>query len=640
MAITTNVPSDSFEDLQRDVQDATRFTNAIEPFSNRAGLQIKPIKMIEAEANARLQSIGFVFLDPLSFATGATLTNSAHALRRSDGEYFRWSGPLPKHVQPGTDPLSDNRYIAVGSAALAQRLADPNSEQLIAGVPAKELAQGSGTGFAGRVNSIKGLLDVNTSSPSVFTVVSFYAGLKLGGGDFYYDSTLSKNFHTGGTIIAPEALSAWNGTPSDISTLLNWSGNDGFGCFVRISKSTSTELSAECFGARPGQDAYWPIIAAYRSISAGQVTLPAGDFLLSGTIYLKLKVKLKGQGAGATRLLRTPNSNFIMVVASFPDQGSDYIYLSGMTIDGNNDAGASGLGVYFHNVHVPSYIDDVTVLNCNGGNIKVERCTVVELRGIWSNRAVNGRCLEIDTFRSILISGGAYEHASNTTEHILVKNTGNYYYPVLTFNMLHIEGLLESNMCGVSIQGGSEYYAIVAVNINGYQAIGKRPGGHSSNFGLRVLNTRVAITLNGYAQTGCTSLVTGLPEGTPQPPVQAQNVTYWEYYGNKNSSYSLHTGLITTAGNLPFKILTVNKTGAIAPFTVTEQTFVIPTQPDTNYLIVASAEGFMGNNLSFYVDEESKTATQFKLKFINTTTGEPAQLLNPTKFNVLVYRAS
>ena len=44
MALTTNVPSDQFEDLQRDVQDATRFVNqASGTFLNRVGLEITPI---------------------------------------------------------------------------------------------------------------------------------------------------------------------------------------------------------------------------------------------------------------------------------------------------------------------------------------------------------------------------------------------------------------------------------------------------------------------------------------------------------------------------------------------------------------------------------------------------------------------
>lgn len=49
MAISTNVPSDKFEDLQRDVQDATRFVNAIEPFQNRTGKTIKPLPVLVEE---------------------------------------------------------------------------------------------------------------------------------------------------------------------------------------------------------------------------------------------------------------------------------------------------------------------------------------------------------------------------------------------------------------------------------------------------------------------------------------------------------------------------------------------------------------------------------------------------------------
>ena len=48
MAITTNVPSESLEDLRRDVQDATRFVNGSAIFANRTGQQIRPIPLVDS----------------------------------------------------------------------------------------------------------------------------------------------------------------------------------------------------------------------------------------------------------------------------------------------------------------------------------------------------------------------------------------------------------------------------------------------------------------------------------------------------------------------------------------------------------------------------------------------------------------
>jgi len=61
----------------------------------------------------------------------------------------------------------------------------------------------------------------------------FYVGSDVGGGQFYYDPLRSKADHNGGTVIAPDAIAAWDGTSGDIATLLDWSGA-GAGCFVRF----------------------------------------------------------------------------------------------------------------------------------------------------------------------------------------------------------------------------------------------------------------------------------------------------------------------------------------------------------------------------------------------------------------------
>lgn len=61
-------------------------------------------------------------------------------------------------------------------------------------------------------------------------------------GRFTYDGTKDKSLHNVGTVIAPEALEAWDGTESDTGTLHNWVGS-GTGCFVRVVESNDLYFS-------------------------------------------------------------------------------------------------------------------------------------------------------------------------------------------------------------------------------------------------------------------------------------------------------------------------------------------------------------------------------------------------------------
>jgi len=79
----------------------------------------------------------------------------------------------------------------------------------------------------------EGIEDLQQIEGVIQEVKGFYIGSDVGGGQFYYDPDMDKAEHNGGTVIAPEAIAAWDGTSGDIATLLDWSGV-GAGCFVRI----------------------------------------------------------------------------------------------------------------------------------------------------------------------------------------------------------------------------------------------------------------------------------------------------------------------------------------------------------------------------------------------------------------------
>lgn len=148
---------------------------------------------------------------------------------------------------------------------------------------------------AASVESVKFLPQLPVSGVR-YSVTGYYANSTVGGGDFVYDALRGKADHNGGTVIAPEAIAAWDGTSSNLSQILSWTGS-GFGCYVRVSSELS--ISAECFGLSEGvQNAALPINAA---LAASQsVTLPEGGFSISTFINMPLNSTLAGSGSLST----------------------------------------------------------------------------------------------------------------------------------------------------------------------------------------------------------------------------------------------------------------------------------------------------------------------------------------------------
>lgn len=108
MPLTDPVPSSSFDVLERNVQDTDKFVNqATGTFTNRVGKVIKPIPVIEAEANAAVISIGW---NPVGeFLTGFTYEKLNDVGRDASGSWWRYNGSdLPKAITAGTVPSSPN----------------------------------------------------------------------------------------------------------------------------------------------------------------------------------------------------------------------------------------------------------------------------------------------------------------------------------------------------------------------------------------------------------------------------------------------------------------------------------------------------------------------------------------------------
>lgn len=89
------------------------------------------------------------------------------------------------------------------------------------------------------VSGIKALGLISSPVAGIqYDVLGYYEDTTVGGGGFVWEPTRPYSDHNGGTVIAPPAIAAWDGTQADIATILNWTGS-GFGCWVRVVKSTN-----------------------------------------------------------------------------------------------------------------------------------------------------------------------------------------------------------------------------------------------------------------------------------------------------------------------------------------------------------------------------------------------------------------
>ena len=144
---TTNVPSDQFDDLKRDIEDATRYSNSNNVYFNRVGKQIRPIPLQEqdvaetlAAAEQALANSGFI--PNGDFATGGTVEAKNEVF--SDGaDYWRYDGSLPFTVTAGSSPTPTGvgAWINVTDGTLRSQLAAVDSDTLVGGTEAKKVGE-------------------------------------------------------------------------------------------------------------------------------------------------------------------------------------------------------------------------------------------------------------------------------------------------------------------------------------------------------------------------------------------------------------------------------------------------------------------------------------------------------------------
>ncbi|MDV5356549.1 hypothetical protein QM201_16885 [Enterobacter asburiae] len=136
--IPTNlpVPSEAPRDLKFNAGKIDEFvTSLANQYIDRFGDAHYTIEGLGWLAQQAIAQYGWILVD--SFQEGADITLPNQALRDEEtGEYYRWDGTLPKHVDAGSKPstsggIGAGAWMSVGSAALRTELAGKGGDKLV-----------------------------------------------------------------------------------------------------------------------------------------------------------------------------------------------------------------------------------------------------------------------------------------------------------------------------------------------------------------------------------------------------------------------------------------------------------------------------------------------------------------------------
>ena len=137
------VPSESPRDLKFNAGKIDEFvTSGNHVYVDRFGDEHRTIAGINYDANQAILNYGYI--TKKSFEDGSTLSLANECLRwESNGEYYRWDGPLPKVVPPGSTPdstggIGKGKWVSVGDASLRSDLAGPGGVDLVNGAAKQE----------------------------------------------------------------------------------------------------------------------------------------------------------------------------------------------------------------------------------------------------------------------------------------------------------------------------------------------------------------------------------------------------------------------------------------------------------------------------------------------------------------------
>lgn len=132
------IPSEAPQDLKFNAGKIDEFvTSDSQYYIDRFGVNRRTISGINYDSNQAMLNYGYITKD--SFEDGSTLSLANECLRwKSNGEFYRWDGPLPKVVPAGSTPevtggIGKGKWVGVGDASLRGDLNKDGGVDLVRG---------------------------------------------------------------------------------------------------------------------------------------------------------------------------------------------------------------------------------------------------------------------------------------------------------------------------------------------------------------------------------------------------------------------------------------------------------------------------------------------------------------------------
>ncbi|MDR9946242.1 hypothetical protein MX989_09135 [Enterobacter sichuanensis] len=362
------VPSESPRDLKFNAGKIDEFvTSLVNTYVDRFGNAHYTIEGLRWLAQQAIAQYGWILID--SFQDGADITLPNQALRdESTREYYRWDGALPKHVDAGSTPASSGgvgvgSWIGIGDASLRSMLASKDGYSLI-----------------GEVQSVAGFNGMTGANGKKVRLKGWYTGSAIGGGEFYFDTTVAKSKHDGGKYISPTVPYT---TATAFVSGTGETDASGFGVWVR--SGITDALRGEWYGMINGIDVTTMSqkMANTAGVEGYGLIWPGVNMLLSGPVNVLCDNSASGQvkflkGAGKRGTVFTIDVQGGYTGATLTVFGSigtanaihDMITIEGMKFRGNgtraNNNNNTGTGLYIQNM-LGFSLKDINTENLNRG---------------------------------------------------------------------------------------------------------------------------------------------------------------------------------------------------------------------------------------------------------------------------------
>ncbi|WP_235024091.1 hypothetical protein [Enterobacter hormaechei] len=262
------VPSESPRDLKFNAGKIDEFvTSLVNTYVDRFGHEHYTIEGLRWLAQQAIAQYGWILID--SFQVGANITLPNQALRdEATGEYYRWDGALPKHVDAGSTPATSGgvgvgAWIGVGDASLRAMLSSESG----AALSLSQVATSYGLDF-----SLGGVWTAGATS----TADNWW----------WYNNKV----YTGivGSLPASPPANAYQIPPFAKRGFVSVKD------FGAIGSRTTTEDDAPAFAAA---------IAYLKTIGGGTLIVPTGIYDVYSKISLVgVRIKIQGSGRDMTNI--------------------------------------------------------------------------------------------------------------------------------------------------------------------------------------------------------------------------------------------------------------------------------------------------------------------------------------------------